>query len=67
MSLESLIEKEIYIRLALDETAFICTIQYGQIHSRSKRFPVEPDRSAFADEPQMVRVRSRFWKSGDAA
>jgi hypothetical protein len=48
MTLRMLTAKEIYIRLAQDHTAFICTIRYGCLHSKTADFPVQPDSDLLA-------------------
>lgn len=41
VSLKRLLEKEIYIRLTADETAFRCTVRYGKLCSRKKEFLID--------------------------
>ena len=54
-----LLEQEIYIRLAEDQTAFVCTIKYGNF-STVTEFPLKsksiPD---VADEKALVLARKR--------
>ena len=41
MSLKRLLEKEIYVRLIDDETAFRCTVRYGKLYSKKTEFLVD--------------------------
>lgn len=41
MSLKDLLEKEVYIRLIDDETAFRCTVRYGKLYSKKTEYLVD--------------------------
>jgi hypothetical protein len=51
--------KEVYIRLADDETALICTSKYGRLFSKATAFPLQRqpahDVDAEATTPRAVR------------
>lgn len=55
MKLRRLLSKEVYIRLADDETAFLVTVTYGKIYYKQTEFAVEPPRCPKASaEPARV-------------
>lgn len=54
--------RELYIRLASDEAAFVCTTKYGKFYSQAKKFLLHElaPRAAHADEPAPVRKKRRI-------
>jgi hypothetical protein len=62
MMLRALVEKEVYIRLADDETAIVCTVRYGRLRTKVAKFPVELTSCVTAEETERdpVRIRKRF-------
>jgi len=53
--------RELYIRLASDEGAFVCTTRYGKFYSKAKKFLLHELRppAAHENEPAPVRKRRR--------
>ncbi len=53
--------RELYIRLAGDEGAFVCTTKYGKFYSKAKKFLLHEltPRAAYEDEPSPVRKKRR--------
>ena len=51
-------DQEVYIRIAEDQTAFVCTIRYGKLYSKVTEFPLKhepiPD---VVDEKALVLAR----------
>lgn len=47
MTVSNLIDREVFIRLDDDETAFICTVKRWPISRKTRIFVVEPAHQAF--------------------
>jgi hypothetical protein len=64
MKVPTLTTKEINIRLANDNRAFICTIRHGWLFSKTTSFLVQPDPNILAalehNESRAVRVGNRL-------
>jgi len=54
--------RELYIRLASDEGAFVCTTKYGKFYSKAKKFLLHElsPRAAHENEPAPARKRRRI-------
>jgi hypothetical protein len=63
--MNTFLEQEIYIRLAEDQTAFVCTVKYGNL-STATEFPLKrepiPD---VADEKALQFAKRRSTRQGD--
>ena len=58
MALKSLLSKSTFIRLSDDQTAFLCTVKYGRLFSRTTRIPLESEPE-LAPEETIVRQNRR--------
>ena len=53
--------QEVYIRLANDQTGFVCTVKYGKLYSKATEFPLkcEPIPDVLeVKAPTLLRKRS---------
>ena len=53
--------RELYIRLAQDEGAFVCTTRYGKIYTKAKKFLLQgPAADIDENESEPVRKKRRI-------
>ncbi len=51
--------RELYIRLASDEEAFVCTTRYGKFYRQAKKFLLHEIAPGAAQENEPAPVRKR--------
>jgi len=51
--------RELYIRLASDEGAFVCTTTYGKFYSKAKKFLLHERAPAAMHENEPAQVRKK--------
>jgi hypothetical protein len=69
MRLETLLAKEVYIRLAENETAFVCTVRYAGILGKSRQFAlrVRPEvlRDLEEEGAPVIRTDNHTGRTGN--
>jgi hypothetical protein len=51
--------RELYIRLAQDEGAFVCTTRYGKIYTKAKKFLLQGPAADVDENSEPVRKKRR--------
>ena len=66
--MNTLLTREVYIRLADDETGFVCTVKYGKFYAKAKEFALhcEPTSVLLGENvPVLARKRPSRWAESE--
>jgi len=66
--MNTLLRREVYIRLADDESGFVCTVQYGKFHAKATEFALHCESTPGpSDEkvPVFARRRPSRWAESE--